>query len=491
MAFWFVNEEKPEDRNWYFGREDAPKSGPISGPISGLNLAELYKMGLMDDEHLYHENHRHVDGKQIKDVPGLSDWLEIIWNAEHGDERKIDDSDSELGKGSNQKVYRIKSPKTRTSKVILSTKSLETDLDMKIDVSSGSAPQKEIIDKDLDKSAARFKGLEITLNDIVNFRGTASSSDSSDVKVRPDQFNKWSANQVAKWLQSFDSGKYKIYAERFLINEVDGALLADLTRGEMKTFFKEDLDIKKAGIRMKLLIAFQRLITDCKVLEDHKEEVPPNIDELMTSFRGYMKEKRIFTLGNAARKDDDCGKGLLEGWRLLYGMRSKIEPMKGNMEIKHDAFLSHAQKNSADLCRSIKRRLQDFKISAWYDMQAKRLDAIGMAEAVVQAKVFVLVATVDYFSRPWCLFELLLAEIFQKPIILLMETVKDHGGFENFQQLMSKIPEGFSYLLEYEVCEVKRRGLFWDACVIELCKRIKPTQMEEILSVNQEDVKLN
>jgi len=436
-------------------------------------LAELYKFGMLDGKYLMHTKYEYlVNGKVIEDVPDLSDKLEIISNAEKGDERKIDDS--ALEKGSNQKVERIKSPKTRTSKVILST----SDVDMKIDVSSGPATQKEIIDKDLDKSA-RFKGSEITLNDIVNFRGTAPSSDSSDVKVRPDQFDKWSANQVAKWLQSFDSGKYKIYAERFLINEVDGALLADLTRGEMKTFFKEDLDIKKAGIRMKLLIAFQRLIADYKVLEDHKEEVPPNVDELMTSFRGYMKEKRIFTLGNAVRKDDDYGKGLLKGWRLLYGMRSKIQSMKRNMKIKHDAFLSHAQWNSA-LCRSIQRRLQDFKISAWYDMQAKRLDAIGMAEAIVQAKVFVLVATVDYFSRPWCLFELLLAEIFQKPIIPLVETVKDHGGFENFQQLMSRIPEGFSYLLEYEVCEVNRKGFFWDACIIELGKRIKPTQMKDV-----------
>merc|ERR1712060_427088 len=166
-------------------------------------------------------------------------------------------------------------------------------------------------------------------------------------------------------------------------------------------------------------------------------------------------------------------------------IRSKIKLIQRNMEIKNDAFLSHVQKNSADLCRSIQRSLKDVKISSWYDMQAKRLDAYGMAEAVAQAKVFVLVATVEYFSRPWCLFELLLAEIFQKPIILLMETVKGHGGFENFEELKSNIPGGFSYLLEYEVCEVKRRGLFWDATILELGKRIKPTKMEDVVGLTQ------
>jgi len=97
--------------------------------------------------------------------------------------------DSKLGKGSKQKVGLIKSPKTRMSKVILSTRLLETDVDMKIDVSCGPALQKEIIDKDLDKSSSA-KGVVIQLNDIVNFRGIAPSSDSSDVKVPPDQFDK-------------------------------------------------------------------------------------------------------------------------------------------------------------------------------------------------------------------------------------------------------------------------------------------------------------
>jgi len=97
--------------------------------------------------------------------------------------------DSKLEKGSKQKVGLIKSPKTRTSKVILSTRLLETDGDMEIDVSRGPALQKEIIDKDLEKSASA-KGVAIKLNDIGNFRGIAPSSDSSDVKVPPDQFDK-------------------------------------------------------------------------------------------------------------------------------------------------------------------------------------------------------------------------------------------------------------------------------------------------------------
>ena len=96
-----------------------------------------------------------------------------------------------------------------------------------------------------------------------------------------------------------------------------------------------------------------------------------------------------------------------------------------------------------------------------------------LAKGIADAKVFVIVAAANYFHRSWCLFELLLAEILEKPVIILMETVKSHGGFDNFNEFKTAIPDCFAHILEYEVCEVKRRGSFWTATVVELAKRIK------------------
>ena len=80
------------------------------------------------------------------------------------------------------------------------------------------------------------------------------------------------------------------------------------------------------------------------------------------------------------------------------------------------------------------------------------------------------------------MYELLIAEILGNKITILMETVKSHGGFDNFDQFRSSISEEFKHVLEYEVGKVERRGKFWNATVDELAERIG--QLQQVSQVD-------
>lgn len=303
------------------------------------------------------------------------------------------------------------------------------------------------------------------------------------------KFETWTTEDVAKWIEALDSGKLKIYSKCFRENKVDGSLLADLSANEMKNFFIEDLKISKAGDRLKLLRAIlnktqnlkTRLSKDLGWLDDElKLESRLSVNDFQES--GLFKSARLAVLLVAANNDDSHGKALLAGLNLLKPIQLKVKSLE-KKTIQHDAFLSHVQADSADLCRSLHGDLfKEKQIKCWYDMVSNRLDAWGMAEGVATAKVFVAVVTQNYFVREWPVFEFLLAELLGKHIILLRETVKSHGGFDTFKEFRASIPEYFSKWLNYEVCEVKRRGTFWGATIHELAKKIKLDAHEKILS---------
>ena len=63
--------------------------------------------------------------------------------------------------------------------------------------------------------------------------------------------------------------------------------------------------------------------------------------------------------------------------------------------IKHRGFLSHVQKHSADLCRSLFCGLKNNHISVWYNMTARKLDAWGMAHKIYTCNYFVFAGTKD------------------------------------------------------------------------------------------------
>lgn len=152
-----------------------------------------------------------------------------------------------------------------------------------------------------------------------------------------------------------------------------------------------------------------------------------------------------------------------------------ISEMKQNPP-KHEfnLFLSHVQKDSQDTCRGISQSLKSYhKLQSWYDMEATTIDAYGMIEGIAKSDAFLLFATRDYFSRPWCLFEARVAQLLNKPIVIVRETDLRHGGTKDFDDFVSVIPKKFRDFLDSEILELKRRGKFWDASVDMIASQVR------------------
>jgi len=136
-------------------------------------------------------------------------------------------------------------------------------------------------------------------------------------------------------------------------------------------------------------------------------------------------------------------------------------------EIKWDVFLSHVQKDSADACRNISDALQKKGISSWLDKSADKPDKRGMIDGIVNARIFILVITKDYFNRPYCVFEWCIAAIAEKPMITIAESDPRYGGgpIGSFE-----LNEIFKDILNEEVIDIHRG--YWDAFITKVYRRI-------------------
>jgi len=133
-----------------------------------------------------------------------------------------------------------------------------------------------------------------------------------------------------------------------------------------------------------------------------------------------------------------------------------INNKKTDAQSKYEAFLSHVQKDSADLCRSLWFALEKENVGIWYDKEAERLDSKGIVNGIFYSSEFVFVMVRDYFERPYCIFELLLAVAFAKPITVVLETDRRFGGLA-FEELTRVIPEFFyDHIKAHEIIKVNR-----------------------------------
>jgi len=166
-----------------------------------------------------------------------------------------------------------------------------------------------------------------------------------------------------------------------------------------------------------------------------------------------------------------------------YISKLQIKPRK----IQYWGFLSHVQIHSADLCRSLQYAIaaKNRKATVWFDMNAERLDARGMADGVSSSRWFVLVATKDSFSRPWPIYELLIAQVLEKPILVVVETDERRGGL-TLKAFSETIPKPWKFLYDHEWIEIKRRGDFWLATVKELYTRLKRKPQKRQKSKNKQ-----
>jgi len=165
----------------------------------------------------------------------------------------------------------------------------------------------------------------------------------------------------------------------------------------------------------------------------------------------------------------------------LFNMgASHIKKLKNNLSSPTwRGFLSHVQKDSADLCRSLFYGLKEKNTRVWLDMDAGRLDKRGITEGIAESSYFVIIATKDYFKRPWPVFELLTAIALEKPIIVAVEADSRHGGM-SFPEFMKFIPEPFTFLKKHELVKIERRSGFWQATLSELSNRLNKKSRIEI-----------
>eukprot|EP00808_Paulinella_micropora_P002790 g68712.t1 len=85
-------------------------------------------------------------------------------------------------------------------------------------------------------------------------------------------------------------------------------------------------------------------------------------------------------------------------------------------------FVSHVQKDAGDACYLLTTvLLMEHRLDWWYDKEAGRLDLLGMVDGIAQSSCFLLFATQNYRSRPFCVLELRVAQALRKPIVVVKE----------------------------------------------------------------------
>jgi len=126
-------------------------------------------------------------------------------------------------------------------------------------------------------------------------------------------------------------------------------------------------------------------------------------------------------------------------------------------------------------------------------MDAVRVDAHGMIQGIASSERFIIVATKEYFERPWPVFENIVAEILRKPVLVLLEQDARYGGL-SFESFCSKIPEPWKMLVDHEFLKIERRGLYWMATIEGIKKRLElkvdSNSMIKLTYSKMEDLKL-
>jgi len=162
-------------------------------------------------------------------------------------------------------------------------------------------------------------------------------------------------------------------------------------------------------------------------------------------------------------------------WEASFFLKSTKTP-----ENKWDVFLSHVQKDSADACRNISDALQ--KKGIWLDKSADKPDKRGMIDGIVNARIFILVVTKDYFNRPYCVFEWCIAAIAGKPIITIGESDPRYGGGPIGSFELNDI---FKDILNEEVIDIHRG--YWDAFITKVYRKIGYVKSENEIYIEEWD----
>eukprot|EP00808_Paulinella_micropora_P023775 g60509.t1 len=88
----------------------------------------------------------------------------------------------------------------------------------------------------------------------------------------------------------------------------------------------------------------------------------------------------------------------------------------------YHVFLSHAQGDASAVMMAMATGLElQEGMRVWYDQNESDRSLVGMIQGVVDSRCFLVYLTKNYFSRPYCCFELLIARRLNKPIVAMRE----------------------------------------------------------------------
>jgi len=121
-------------------------------------------------------------------------------------------------------------------------------------------------------------------------------------------------------------------------------------------------------------------------------------------------------------------------------------------------FLSHFQKEAADLVRSLYLMLEKSGCSCWLDMEAANLTLEGMRKGVEDSQCFMLVLTHGVLFRPYCIEEIFVAAELEKDVVLVCETEARFNPF-NYDEWTQecKTSDEHAWCLD-ELAKVEGRG---------------------------------
>ena len=128
-----------------------------------------------------------------------------------------------------------------------------------------------------------------------------------------------------------------------------------------------------------------------------------------------------------------CASALMEGRKSKGHYNQYL--WQGGKEFHF--FISHAQANGQDQVHAITRDLEMRGIKVWRDMDQAQITWAGMKKGVEKSLVFMLFVTKGAIARTWVQMEVLHAISLKKPIILVNETDKRHGGDADFYALLN------------------------------------------------------
>lgn len=303
---------------------------------------------------------------------------------------------------------------------------------------------------------------------------------------------------VAQWIMSLGDSFIR-YSDIFEKNGVDDlAMLGVLEISDMSSlginivhakmiYHRYRRDFSNASIEANLKPSMVKRVQQKShsIIGDERkidsEKMAQYEEDLKNIFPRLAKFEEIMEWG----KMDSSAFQALE---LLHAEISFIKELQIKPpSLSYRGFLSHVQRDSADLCRCFYYGLKEKSIRVWIDMDAGRLDVRGMASGIADSHYFVIIATKDYFNRVYPILEMVIAHVLLKPIIVVVEPDNRHGGL-SFPEFSKRIPKPMGFLKAHEFLKIERRKGFWSATIDGMAERLNAKTKYERQDVSETEI---